>query len=124
MKEERKKLTSLNLALLLVHDVLFSKGIQAGDGPIKQAVLRHKTRLRGELQKLKIKRGVRLNSELAQVGDQRAGMYSSISVMPCVNVPFFSSADTSICTSQYGTLVNGKGDLFIHLSRVHPLGAL
>ncbi|KAJ7220068.1 S-adenosyl-L-methionine-dependent methyltransferase [Mycena pura] len=64
MKEERKKLTSLNLALVLVHDVLLAGGIQAGDGPIKQAVLRHKTRLHGELQKLKAKRGVRSNTEL------------------------------------------------------------
>jgi len=75
MKEERKKLTSLNLVLLLVHDVLFSGGIQAGDGPIKQAVLRHKTRLRSELEKVKIKRGVRDVAELAQGGDERAGVY-------------------------------------------------
>jgi 25S rRNA (cytosine2278-C5)-methyltransferase len=76
MKEERKKLTSLNLVLLLVHDVLLSSGgIQAGDGPIKQAVLRHKTRLRSELEKLKIKRGVRDVTELAQGGDERAGEY-------------------------------------------------
>ena len=73
LKEERKKLTSFNLALVLVHDMLLSGGIQAGDGPVKQAVLRHKTRLHGELQKLKIRRGVRLNEELAQVGDSRAG---------------------------------------------------
>ncbi|KIK62541.1 hypothetical protein GYMLUDRAFT_42004 [Collybiopsis luxurians FD-317 M1] len=73
LKEERKKLSSLNLALVLVHDVLFSSGgIQAGDGPIKQAVLRHKTRLHSELQKLKIKRGVKSNEELAQSGDSRA----------------------------------------------------
>ncbi|KAJ6570193.1 S-adenosyl-L-methionine-dependent methyltransferase [Mycena vulgaris] len=72
MAEERKKLTSLNLALVLVHDVLLAGGIQAGDGPIKQAVLRHKTRLHGEFQKLKIKRGVRSNAELAQSGDVRA----------------------------------------------------
>jgi hypothetical protein len=41
LKQERK-LTSKNLALVLVHDLLFAKGIQAGDGPVKQAVLRHK----------------------------------------------------------------------------------
>ncbi|KAJ7106472.1 S-adenosyl-L-methionine-dependent methyltransferase [Mycena crocata] len=72
MHEERKKVTSLNLALVLVHDVLLAGGIQAGDGPIKQAILRHKTRLRGEFQKLKIKRGIRSNAELAQTGDARA----------------------------------------------------
>ncbi|KAJ7746636.1 S-adenosyl-L-methionine-dependent methyltransferase [Mycena metata] len=72
MKEERKKLTSLNLALVLVHDVLLAGGIQAGDGPLKQAILRHKTRLHGEFQKIKIKRGASSNAELAQSGDARA----------------------------------------------------
>ncbi|KAF8907329.1 S-adenosyl-L-methionine-dependent methyltransferase [Gymnopilus junonius] len=71
MKEERK-LTSKTLALVLVHDLLLARGIQAGDGPIKQAVLRHKTRLHGELQKQKIKRGVTSNEQLAQSGDERA----------------------------------------------------
>lgn len=73
MKEERRKITSLNLALVLVHDVLLSGGIQAGDGPIKQAILRHRTRLHGELQKIKIRRGIASNSDLAQNGDQRGG---------------------------------------------------
>jgi putative methyltransferase len=72
MKQERK-LTSLNLALVLVHDLLLAKGIQSGDGPVKQAILRHKTRLHGEFQKLKIKRGVASTSELAQSADERSG---------------------------------------------------
>ncbi|KAH0585057.1 hypothetical protein H2248_008323 [Termitomyces sp. 'cryptogamus'] len=71
LKEERK-ITSLNLALVLVHDLLLSGGIQAGDGPVKQAILRHKTRLHGELQKIKIKRGVKTDTELAQTADPRA----------------------------------------------------
>ncbi|KAF8442409.1 S-adenosyl-L-methionine-dependent methyltransferase [Boletus edulis BED1] len=69
---EEKKITSLNLALVLVHDVLLAGGIQAGDGPIKQAVLRHKTRLRSELQRIKVKRGVKSDKELANPGDERA----------------------------------------------------
>lgn len=72
MKEERK-LKSLNLALVLVHDLILARGIQAGDGPIKQAILRHKTRLNGEFQKLKIKRGASSNQDLANTGDERAG---------------------------------------------------
>lgn len=71
MKE--KKLASRNLSLVLVHDLLFARGIQAGDGPIKQAVLRHKARLNAELQKVKIKKGVRTSVELAVPGDPRAG---------------------------------------------------
>lgn len=73
MKEERKKITSLNLALALVHDLLLAKGIQAGDGPIKQAVLRHKTRLSAELTKLKIKKGAKSTVDLAQAEDARVG---------------------------------------------------
>lgn len=72
LKDERKKITSMNLALVLVHDVLLAGGIQAGDGPIKQAILRHKTRLNGEFQRIKIKRGVKSNLELAHNGDDRA----------------------------------------------------
>ncbi|KAH8831525.1 S-adenosyl-L-methionine-dependent methyltransferase [Flagelloscypha sp. PMI_526] len=49
LKEERKKLTQVT-------------------GPIKQAILRHKTRLQAELTKLKIRRGVSSNTELAQIG--------------------------------------------------------
>lgn len=78
MTEERK-LSSRNLALVLVHDVLLSNGIQAGDGPLKQAILRHKTRLHSEFQRIKVKRGVKSNDELAQTGDARAGEYYCIS---------------------------------------------
>lgn len=66
---------------MLVHDVLFAKGIQAGDGPVKQAILRHKTRLNGELQKLKIKRGITNNAQLADNGDERAGKFLSYCTM-------------------------------------------
>lgn len=74
--QEEKKITSLNLALVLVHDTLLSSGgIQAGDGPLKQAIMRHKTRLHSELQKIKVKRGVKSNEELASASDQRAGSW-------------------------------------------------
>ncbi|KAG0265927.1 hypothetical protein DFQ27_000291 [Actinomortierella ambigua] len=55
-----KKLTR-SLALLLLHDLLMqSRGIQATDSwPIKQAVMKHKTRLKAEFVKAKIKLGVR-----------------------------------------------------------------
>jgi putative methyltransferase len=72
---DEHKITSLNLALVLVHDTLLCSGIQAGDGPIKQAVLRHKTRLNSELQRIKIKRGVKSNIELARSYDHRVGRW-------------------------------------------------
>jgi hypothetical protein len=77
LKEERK-ISSTNLALVLVHDLLLSNGIQAGDGQIKQAVLRHKTRLHSEFQRIKIRKGAKSNSELAQTGDARAGMLDNL----------------------------------------------
>lgn len=65
-KHEKKILSDPNLTLLLVHDVVLGKGIQAGDGPIKQAVLRHKTRMKAELTMTKVRRGVANVEELAQ----------------------------------------------------------
>lgn len=73
MVQEKRKIPSDNLALLLVYDLLFGKGIEASEGPIKQAVLRHKARIHAELQRAKIKRGVKSNSELAHIQDTRAG---------------------------------------------------
>ncbi|KAH7341727.1 S-adenosyl-L-methionine-dependent methyltransferase [Rhizoctonia solani] len=73
MRDERRHLQSKNFAAVLVHDLLFSSGgIQAGDGPIKQAIHRHKTRLQAELVKLKIRRGVKSDGELGQPDDPRA----------------------------------------------------
>ncbi|KZO96580.1 williams-Beuren syndrome critical region protein 20 copy A [Calocera viscosa TUFC12733] len=73
LTQEKRLITSSNLALVLVHDLLFARGgIQASDGPIKQAVLRHQTRLKAELVKLKIKKGVQDNEGLAEKGDDRA----------------------------------------------------
>lgn len=82
LKQERK-INSRNLALVLVHDLLLARGIQAGDGPIKQAVLRHRTRLQSEFTRLKIKRGAKSNAELAQTDDARAGELS----VACIPTP-------------------------------------
>ncbi|ODQ81678.1 hypothetical protein BABINDRAFT_165209 [Babjeviella inositovora NRRL Y-12698] len=48
------------VAVLCVHDLLFSKTgrIQSGKHPIKEALLKHKTRLQAELTKLKLKHKV------------------------------------------------------------------
>ncbi|KAH9989009.1 S-adenosyl-L-methionine-dependent methyltransferase [Russula vinacea] len=60
LKQERK-ITSHSLALVLVHD--FSSPAQA--------LLRHKTRLRSEWQRVKIKRGAKTDGELAVADDDR-----------------------------------------------------
>lgn len=68
--KHEKKITSKNLALVLVHDALLAPGgIQAGSGPLKQAVLRHKTRLSSELQRIKVRRGVKSNVALATANE-------------------------------------------------------
>ncbi|EPY51986.1 rRNA methyltransferase [Schizosaccharomyces cryophilus OY26] len=55
-----------NLARVLVHDLLMSKrGISASTGSIKEAILRHKTRLNAEFVKLKIRNKVKSHEELA-----------------------------------------------------------
>jgi putative methyltransferase len=69
LEQEKKHLSKQNLVLPLVHDVLLGKGIQAGDGPIKQAVLRHKTRMKAELVMVKVKRGVARDEDLASQSD-------------------------------------------------------
>ena len=77
--KQEKKITSRSLALVLVHDLLLSGGIQAGDGPVKQALLRHKTRLRSEWQRVKIKRGAKTDGELALADDDRTGRWYKLS---------------------------------------------
>ena len=73
---DEKKLLSPTIALVLAHDLLLAKGgIQAPDGPIKQAVMRHRTRIQAEWVKLKIKRGVPTDQGLAQAPDSRASLY-------------------------------------------------
>ncbi|KAF8339690.1 S-adenosyl-L-methionine-dependent methyltransferase [Cantharellus anzutake] len=100
LREERKLITSTNLALLLVHDLLFSKGIQAGDGPIKRAILRHKTRLHSELVKIKIKRGIKDNAQLGVSTDTRTA-----------NIPRYVRVNRNA-----GSL----HEILIHLKRTFP----
>ncbi|KAK2460909.1 hypothetical protein APHAL10511_007379 [Amanita phalloides] len=104
LKQERV-IKSPSLAHVLVHDLLLAPGgIQAGDGPIKQAVLRHKTRLHGELQKLKIKRGVRSNAELALSVDDRPGK-TALSLLSCLwvtpgQIPRYARVNTILWSTE------------------------
>lgn len=58
-------------ALLLTHDLLLSKSgrIQMGKTPLKESVLKHKTRLTAEYVKLKLKHKVKELSELVEDDD-------------------------------------------------------
>ncbi|KAI8146816.1 S-adenosyl-L-methionine-dependent methyltransferase [Fennellomyces sp. T-0311] len=63
---EKKMLSSRSLAQVLIHDMLFTKrGIPLpANVPIKQCVHRHQARLKAELAKIKMKRGVKSNQDL------------------------------------------------------------
>jgi putative methyltransferase len=62
------------MALVLIHDLLFTKrGIQSSDGPLKQAVMRHKARLKAELVKYKIKVGAKTDNDLVSQKVKDAG---------------------------------------------------
>jgi len=67
-----RKITTRNMALVLVHDLLFLGRIQA-KGAVPDAVIRHKTRLRSELERIKVRKGVASVAGLAQSPDVRAG---------------------------------------------------
>ncbi|OBZ87903.1 25S rRNA (cytosine-C(5))-methyltransferase rcm1 [Choanephora cucurbitarum] len=63
---EIEKKLKRTLALVLIHDLLFTKrGITVrNDVPLKQCVIRHQSRLKAELTKIKIKRGATSNEDL------------------------------------------------------------
>lgn len=108
LQTERKHLSSLNLALLLVHDLLLGGGIQAGDGPIKQAVKRHKTRLQAELVRLKISKGVSRNEDLAIQPDSRAG-----------KIPRYARVNENLWTMEDATKYLEE-ELFARCSNLSP----
>lgn len=103
LKQERK-IRSANLALVLVHDLLLAGGIQAGDGPIKQAIMRHKTRLSAEFAKLKVKQNATSNLDLAQQGDVRACESFLCSARTWLHDTGDLSSDTSLRSCQYEIL--------------------
>ncbi|KAI0077870.1 S-adenosyl-L-methionine-dependent methyltransferase [Panus rudis PR-1116 ss-1] len=114
LKEERKKITSRNLALVLVHDLLLANGIQASEGPVKQAVLRHKTRLHSEFTKIKVKRGAKSTEELARSSDHRAAnipRYIRVNTA-CWTLPeaigIFTSRGYTLCQATTTEKLRGK----------------
>ena len=75
-KVPRSSPTSLNLVLVLLHDLLFSPGgkIEASDKwPPKEAIMRHKSRLRAELVKLQIREGKSRKEDLGKAASDGSG---------------------------------------------------
>lgn len=62
----QEKRLKMDIAQLMVHDLLLSKSgrINAGKSPLKEAVLRHKTRLKAELVKYKVKHKIKDTKEV------------------------------------------------------------
>jgi putative methyltransferase len=68
--------SSKNLTLVLLHDLLFSREakIQASDKwPPKAALMRHATRVKAELVKLQVRKGLGKKEELERDGGSVAG---------------------------------------------------
>ncbi|XP_063299827.1 28S rRNA (cytosine-C(5))-methyltransferase [Pelobates fuscus] len=62
-----------NLAKVVVYDLLFGKGVQCG-GRLKAVVIAHRTRLRAELARMKVKKNVSSNKDLVtSLGGPSAG---------------------------------------------------
>ncbi|ODV82194.1 S-adenosyl-L-methionine-dependent methyltransferase [Suhomyces tanzawaensis NRRL Y-17324] len=126
-----KPKVSEELLMLLVHDLLFSpKGrIQLGKHPIKDAFLKHRTRLQAEFTKLKLRYKVKAASELPTEeadGDETPVRWFRINTIRCDNAavasqPWFGalqrvSSIDEIC--QPGVIYH---DEYIpHLYGVHP----
>ncbi|CAI2170921.1 9668_t:CDS:2 [Funneliformis geosporum] len=70
--KDKKK---INIAILLVHDLLFSSGgiKNLSDGPYKTAIMRNEIMLRAELVKLKIKSKVKYNEDLISSDYRNSG---------------------------------------------------
>ncbi|KAK9240023.1 S-adenosyl-L-methionine-dependent methyltransferase [Lipomyces kononenkoae] len=102
---------SYSIAIVLVHDLLISKtGITAGKGPLKDAILRHKTRLKGEFVKIKIKRGIRDLSEFNASGNDRTIRWirvnkilapSLVSSLPFTETSEFPPPAGTICADRF-----------------------
>ncbi|KAJ3183163.1 putative 28S rRNA (cytosine-C(5))-methyltransferase [Gaertneriomyces sp. JEL0708] len=63
LTQEKKHGLKPNLALVLIYDFLFGRGIQAS-GKFKEIIGRHKSRLQSELVRIKVKRKVKDNLDL------------------------------------------------------------
>lgn len=61
---ENEKRLNPTIALLLIHDFLLGKGIEAGGGPLKQSILRHRSRLHAEYVKAKLRRKIKNVTEI------------------------------------------------------------
>ncbi|XP_062035656.1 28S rRNA (cytosine-C(5))-methyltransferase [Lepus europaeus] len=79
-----------HLAKVLVYELLLGKGFRGGGGRWRALLRRHQARLRAELARLKVRRGVSSNEELLEAGAQPG---------PAAQVPRFVRVNTlKTCT--------------------------
>ena len=68
---------SKSFALVLVYDLLCSKqGIAAASGPIKDAILRHKTRLKADYVRAQLSRKVKAEGTVNEVPADRRDVHA------------------------------------------------
>ncbi|KAH3670323.1 hypothetical protein WICMUC_004892 [Wickerhamomyces mucosus] len=112
-------------ALLLVHDLLLSKSgrIQMGKTPLKESILKHKTRLTAEFTKLKLKHKVKNLSELIEEDDTPVRWFRVNTIKAKkddVIEKYFSELEevTSVDQIELGTIYH---DIYVpNLFGVHP----
>lgn len=109
------------MALVLIHDLLFTKrGIQSSDGPLKQAVMRHKARLKAELVKYKIKMGAKTDDDLVSQKVKDAGTWFFKEWDWDDNLLIkWSSFNTALCSGQWTQDHGRQSDTSIHQGGVY-----
>ncbi|XP_058536895.1 28S rRNA (cytosine-C(5))-methyltransferase [Ochotona princeps] len=67
-----------HLAKVLVYELLLGKGFRGGGGRWKSLLRRHQARLKAELARLKVRRGVSRNEDLVAAGGSQPGAASQV----------------------------------------------
>lgn len=96
-----------HLAKVLVYELLLGRGFRGGGGRWKPLLNRHKARLKAELARLKVHRGVSRNEDLLEVGC-RPGPASQVPRFVRVNTLKTCSDDTIDYFKRQGFSYQGR----------------
>lgn len=78
IRKYEKCLSDIYLCRIILYDYLFGRGL--AKGKFKDAVLKHKTALKSELARIKVKKNVSSNKELLNSGDKNTNLPKYIRV--------------------------------------------
>ncbi|XP_076997039.1 28S rRNA (cytosine-C(5))-methyltransferase isoform X2 [Tamandua tetradactyla] len=96
-----------HLAKVLVYELLLGRGFRGGGGKWKALLTRHQARLKAELARLKVQRGVSRNEDLLEVGS-RPGPASQVPRFVRVNTLKTCSDDTIDYFKRQGFSYQGR----------------